>query len=224
MNGQRPRALVLVSGTGTGVGKTWVSARLAEAWRASGARVSARKLAQSFEAGAGPTDAEVLASATGEDSGEVCPRHRWYGAALAPPMAAEALGEPPPSLAELLGELSWPAEGHRADVGMVEIAGGVRSPQSADGDAAQLARLLQPDAFVLVADAELGTINLVRLTADALGEDAPTFVVLNRFEPSSDLHRRNRDWLVERDGFDVTTVEAGGTCSSLAHSIFHERS
>jgi hypothetical protein len=28
-------------------------------------------------------------------------------------------------------------------------------------------------------------------------------VVLNRFEPALDLHRRNRAWLAERDGFHV---------------------
>ncbi|MBV8560261.1 MAG: AAA family ATPase, partial [Acidimicrobiia bacterium] len=57
----RPERLVLVAGTGTEVGKTWVAARLAEALRARGTRVAARKPAQSFAPDEGPTDAEALA-------------------------------------------------------------------------------------------------------------------------------------------------------------------
>jgi len=30
-------------------------------------------------------------------------------------------------------------------------------------------------------------------------------VALNRYDADDDLHRRNRDWLSERDGFDVVT-------------------
>ena len=97
------------------------------------------------------------------------------------------LGRPPFGIGDLLEELSWPAE--QVDVGLVETAGGVRSPLAGDGDGAALSRALDPDLAVLVADAGLGTINAVRLTAEAL--DAPFVVVLNRFDPSSDLQRRN---------------------------------
>ena len=34
-------------------------------------------------------------------------------------------------------------------------------------------------------------------------------VVLNRFDHQDDLHRRNRAWLVDRDGVDVVTGVAG---------------
>jgi len=86
----------------------------------------------------------------------------------------------------------------------------VRSPQAADGDAVALGRLFRPDVVVLVADAGLGTINDVRLAVGALtaptGVPAPVVVVLNRFDPADDLHRRNRDWLVDRDGMAVVTT------------------
>src|SRR5206468_1259236 len=91
----RPRRLVLVTGTGTGVGKTWVAARLLTELRAKGVHVAARKPVQSFAAGEGPTDAEMLAAATGEDLADVCPAHRWYERPLAPPMAADVLGRAP---------------------------------------------------------------------------------------------------------------------------------
>jgi dethiobiotin synthetase len=94
------------------------------------------------------------------------------------------------------------------DVGLVEGAGGPRSPLASDGDSVDLARALRPDAIVLVADAGLGTINAVRLAHQPLAEVAPVTVVLNRFQAADDLHVRNREWLTERDGFDVTVTPA----------------
>jgi dethiobiotin synthetase len=202
---------VLVAGTGTDVGKTWVSARLVEAWRGEGLIVAARKLAQSFEPGGGPTDAEVLALASGEAAEDVCPRHRWYPVPMAPPMAAETLGMRAPLLSELVGELSFGAAGGSADsIGLIETAGGVRSPQAADADVVDLVGLMRPDRVVLVADAGLGTINSVRLSAEALEASSPwprgagrLVVVLNRFDPDEKLHVMNRDWLSRRCGLEV---------------------
>jgi dethiobiotin synthetase len=196
----RPERLVLVTGTGTEVGKTWLGAHLATELRAKGLRVAARKPAQSFAPGDGPTDADVLAAATGEDVDTVCPRHRWYEVAMAPPMAAEALGRPPIKIAELADEITVPAD---IDVGLVEAAGGVRSPLADDGDTVDLVALLKPDAVVLVADAGLGTINAVLLSFAAL---APTTmrVFLNRFDAGDALHAANRRWLSEHFRLDVT--------------------
>jgi dethiobiotin synthetase len=191
----RPARLVLVAGTGTGVGKTWLAARLLTDLRAGGTTTAARKPAQSFDPGPEPTDADVLAGASGEAPTTVCPAHRWYERAMAPFMAAEVLGRPPPLLEELVAELAWPEPG--VDVGIVESAGGARSPITADGgDTVDLALRLDPDLVVLVADAGLGTINAVRLCLAALA-GLPTAVVLNRFDTGDDLHRRNRAWLAD---------------------------
>jgi dethiobiotin synthetase len=207
-------AVVLVTGTGTEVGKTWVAAALAGALAARGLAVAARKPAQSYEPGdadAGRTDAHALAAATGEDPAVVCPPHRWYPLALAPPMAAAALGRPAFTVADLAGELrrGWPAG---ADVVIVETAGGVRSPLADDGDAVALAGHLGPHRDLLVADPGLGTINAVRLSADALTVGAPAgkppLVFLNRFDPDDALHTANRDWLGRRAGLPVVTAVA----------------
>jgi dethiobiotin synthetase len=194
---------VVVLGTGTEVGKTWVSCRLLDQLRAGGVRVAVRKPAQSFDApGPGtaqPTDADVLATASGEQPGDVCPPHRWYPLAVAPPMAAARLGRPAIRLDDLVAELRWPS-GVR--VGLVETAGGVRSPMAADADSATLAHRVAADVAVLVADAGLGTIHAVRSSADAL-TSLPLVVMLNRYDESDALHRDNREWLRQRDGFDV---------------------
>jgi dethiobiotin synthase len=195
--------VVVVAGTGTGIGKTWVTAALATALRARGLAVAARKPVQSFDPEHDTTtDAEELAAATGEDPYAVCPRHRRFPRAMAPPMAAEALGCAEFTVAELATELLQNAP--RESIVLVESAGGVRSPLAADGDTATLVAALQPELVLLVADAELGTLNLVRLSTAALAHDR-VVVYLNRFDADTELHVRNRDWLVTREGLEVVT-------------------
>lgn len=209
-DGLRPRKLVVVAGTGTEIGKTWVASRIARDLRATGYEVIARKPAQSFDPADSSTDAHVLAAATGEEPSMVCPRHRWYPAAMAPPMAAEYLERPPFSIEDLVAEIDWPLPA--PDVALVESAGGVRSPLARDGDTVTLVELLQPDIVLLVADAELGTINSVTMSLEALDRGAHVarpVVVLNRFEQIDELHRRNRDWLADHLGVDVLVTVAG---------------
>jgi len=206
----RPRRLVVVTGTGTEVGKTWVASALARRLVEAGRTVCARKPAQSFEHGddgGAVTDAHVLGSATGEAAEVVCPHNRWYPVPMAPPMAAASLGRGAPSLAELVSEIesSWP--GAAVDIGLVEGAGGVASPLGVDGDTADLARALGADSVLLVADAGLGTINLVRMSVGALAP-LPVTVYLNRFVTGDDLHEANLRWLRERDRFDVVAAVA----------------
>ncbi|HYX44470.1 MAG TPA: dethiobiotin synthase [Acidimicrobiales bacterium] len=195
----RPDHLVVVLGTATEVGKTWVGAAVLAELAAAGRRVAARKPVQSFAPGEGPTDADVLAAATGERPEDVCPAHRWYEVPMAPPMAADVLGRPPFTVADLVAELSWPGG---VDVGWVETVGGPRSPVAADGDSAGLAAAVVPDLLLLVADGRLGAINAVVLSVAAL--HAPPVVVLNHGD-GSDVWSRNRAWL-ESEGLDV----AGG--------------
>lgn len=198
----RPDRVVVVLGTGTEVGKTWVAARALSGLRARGVAVAARKPAQSAEPDdPAPSDADVLSAATGEDPLVVCPAHRRYRVAMAPPMAAAALGLEPPTIAALAAEVTWaPA----TQVGLVETAGGLLSPAATDGTGLDLARAMGCDLAVLVADAGLGALNGVRLTLAALADDPwPTLVVLNRHDPGDALHRANRTWLAERDRLDV---------------------
>jgi dethiobiotin synthetase len=200
----RPQRIILVAGTATDIGKTWVSARLLTGLREAGATVAARKLAQSFDPGddSDGLDAAVLGRASGEPPDVVCPPDRWYEVAMAPPMAAAHLGRTPFTVAQLLGELSWPAA--PVDVGLVETAGGVRSPQADDGDVTTLCEAINPDLVVLVADAGLGTINSIRLSVGVL--PGRPVVVLNRYDGLNDLHVSNRTWLTERDEFHLVAL------------------
>jgi dethiobiotin synthetase len=195
----RPDLLVVIAGTGTEVGKTWVGCQLVSELRARGLAVAARKPVQSFDPGDGPTDADRLAKATGETVTSVCPPHRWYPVAMAPPMAAEHLGLAPFTLLDLVSELHWPPG---AEVGMVELAGGPGSPLASDGDGTDLVGLLRPDLVVVVTGAGLGILSNVRLAARAFGAQL-LIVYLNRYDPAQELHERNRRWLAERDGMVV---------------------
>jgi dethiobiotin synthetase len=212
----RPERIVLVCGTGTEVGKTWVCDRLLRELRGRDLSVAARKPAQAFDIDGegvrlgGATDAEVLGAASGEHPATVCHSFRSYHRAMAPPMAAEALGLPPFTVGDLVGEMVWPSA--PVHVGVVEMAGGVRSPQAADGDTTDFVAALRPDVVVLVADAGLGTINSVRLSMDALATVTgpqpriPVIVILDRFDGHHDIHRRNREWLAVRSGYRVVTL------------------
>lgn len=192
---------MLVLGTGTEVGKTWVACRLAVALRDRELKVAARKPVLSYDPDDDPatSDASLLARATDETPESVCAPHRWYPVAMAPPMAADALGRPHFTVDELIGEMIWP---NGTAVGLVESAGGVLSPIADDGDGVSLAEQLDPDLIVLVADAGLGTINAVLLSVGVL-DPWPVVVVLNRYDQLDDLHRRNRAWLVDRAQLEV---------------------
>lgn len=201
--------LVVCAGTGTEVGKTWVGAAVLAELGRRGHTVAARKPAQSFDPAVDePRDAEVLAAATGEAPDAVCPAHRTFAVAMAPPMAAEVLGRTVPTVAELVDVIAWPEP--VPDVQWVELVGGPRSPIASDGDGVDLTEALRPDRVVLVADAGLGTVNAVLLSsAPFLELGLEPLVVLNRYDAAVDLHARNRAWLAERcPGPVVTNVDA----------------
>jgi dethiobiotin synthetase len=196
-----PPTLLAVLGTATEIGKTWCSIQLITQLKERGHSVAVRKPVQSYQVPtardtADDTDAELLAAASGEPVHTVCPPHRWYPEPMAPPMAADALGRDPIASTDLVDELHWPAE---TTVGIVETVGGVRSPMTHDIDSAGFAHLIGATHVLLVADAGLGTINAVRLSAAEMGP-IPTLVYLNRFD-ASDLHRRNLEWLQTKDGY-----------------------
>lgn len=197
-----------MTGTATEVGKTWWGRATLDILRSHGVAVAARKPAQSYEPDElGRTDAELLGHASGEAAEIVCPKHRWYPLPMAPPMAADVLGLPSFTIGELVEEMA-PAD--PAAVRLVEGAGGPRSPIATDGDSVSLGRAIDADIVVLIAPAGLGTINAVRLSAAAFGDDHPDarlIVGLNRYDAEDDLHRRNHGWLAG-EGFHLVTGPA----------------
>ncbi|HEX5385868.1 MAG TPA: dethiobiotin synthase [Gemmatimonadales bacterium] len=168
------RTTVLVTGTDTGVGKTWAGCALAHALRAVGRRVIAVK---PVESGCGDSGAEPAAGEDGERlaaaTGQAAPRRalRRFRAAIAPAAAADLESGNPSEAAgtleldQIAAEIE--AAAGDADVLLVEGAGGLLSPMAWDWTAVDLARTLDASALVIASD-RLGTINHTLLTLSAL--------------------------------------------------------
>lgn len=206
---------IAIIGTDTGVGKTWVACAIAAELLRMGYSVVARKPVQSFDEGdSDPTDAKRLASATHELSELVCSPIWSFPLPMAPPMAADILGRPKLYLSDLTAWISRSLKDSTSQFSLVELVGGVCSPQTHDGDGLDLLRLLNPTHIVLVAPSGLGSINAVRLTMRALRDDMNVavrpIVCLNRFSAENDLHQRNLNWLCDRDGYDAVGITRQG--------------
>ena len=135
----------------------------------------------------------MLAAATGEAVDDVCPPHRSYAAADGPADGRRRARPAGPDARRARRPASrWPEP--VPDVRWVELVGGPRRRWPSTATASTSTARLRPDRVVLVADAGLGTINAVSLSSapfQALGLEP--VVLLNRYDPEVDLHRRNRD-------------------------------
>ncbi|HLL21835.1 MAG TPA: dethiobiotin synthase, partial [Kofleriaceae bacterium] len=161
-----------VTGTGTGVGKTYVTAQLARDANARGDRVFAFKPIETgctrlsdgrWQGG----DQEVLAIAAGDwQTGEL---RSLYGfeRPLAP-LAAARHEQRDIDVSRIVAAFHVGAAG--ADLVLVEGAGGWRVPITDAFDMGGLAKLLGLPV-VVVATATLGTINHTLLTTEAVRHD-----------------------------------------------------
>jgi dethiobiotin synthetase len=159
---------LFVTGTDTGVGKTFVAAALARRARAVGLRVFAFKPVETgCNRGTLGDDQRVLSEAAGGwQDGLLCGAYRLESP-RAPHVAAmkEGIEIDPDLIATLVRTGSA-----QADLTLVEGAGGWRVPLTKDHDMADLARTLEAQV-VVVAKATLGTINHTLLTLEAIGRD-----------------------------------------------------
>lgn len=157
---------VLVTGTGTEVGKTVVAAVIARTAVASGLSVAVFKPAVSGldEVGDGEADHELLRRASGsqQSDDEIAPYR--YGPAVSPHLAAKLAGEAIDP-AVLLDGAQRAATG--ADVLVAEGVGGFLVPLTRDYLVRDFARDLGL-AVVVVASPGLGTINHTLLTVEAV--------------------------------------------------------
>ncbi len=183
---------LFVTGTDTGVGKTFVAAAIAGAMVRAGHRVGVLKPVATGATRVGEAwqsaDAEALIAAIGGGVGldRVTPIR--YEEPLAPPLAARRAGRPliRDEVIRAVGEaLAWWEE--RADVVVVEGVGGLLCPLAEGMTVADLAVALDFPA-VIVARRGLGTINHTLLTVEAAGLRGLRLagVVLNGATPEAD--------------------------------------
>jgi dethiobiotin synthetase len=156
-------AVLVITGTGTEVGKTIATAAVAAVAVAAGRSVAVLKPAQTGVRPGEPGDADEVLRLSGAATARELAR---YPEPLAPATAARRAGMPPVRPQEVADAAAKLAAEH--DLVLVEGAGGllVRFDDEG-GTVAEAARLLRAPVLV-VAPAGLGTLNATELTAREL--------------------------------------------------------
>jgi dethiobiotin synthase len=161
-----PRGVLFITGTGTGVGKTVVTAAIAALARARGDRVAIVKPAQTGVhpgPGSDVPDAETIERLAGVTDTHELAR---FPDPLSPEAAARVSGLPPLDLGYAADCIAKLAEAR--DLVLVEGAGGLLVRYDAAGATlADLATMVGAPVLVVVAPG-LGTLNHTALTVEAL--------------------------------------------------------
>jgi dethiobiotin synthetase len=189
---------LFVTGTDTDVGKSLVTACLAQAARDTGTVVAAKPVASGVEPGTVGDDAVLIATAAGHTP--VC--FVSFAAPLSPHRAARLEGRAPPS--SLLDDVALLS----ADTVLVEGVGGWRVPLGGGWWNDDLARATGGQVVVVAAD-RLGVLNHTLLTVEAVRRSGLQVagVVLNRGIAGEDASRaHNLDDLRELTGLPVVVL------------------
>lgn len=213
---------LFVIGTGTDVGKTYVTGLLVKALHEGGANAAYYKAAMSGntrlpDGTLHPGDAAHVKaiSGIGQPLDSMCPY--VYERAVSPHLAAWLEGEPVDRARVLAGlnELR-----QQYDFVTMEGAGGILCPLHIDAQTLWLPDLIRDTGLpcLLVADAGLGTINAVGLTAFYLrAQHIPLAgIVFNHFIPGDVMHEENRRVCEQLTGVPVVAcVQDGDTALRL---------
>ncbi|MFZ1926818.1 MAG: dethiobiotin synthase [Solirubrobacteraceae bacterium] len=198
---------LFVTGTGTGVGKTIVSAALLAAMRDAGEQVRAYKPVVTGLAeppGVWPPDHELLALAAGMNPEQVAPL--CFGPAVSPHLAGSLANEPIDTVALVERAKTTASAGETL---IVEGVGGLLVPLADDFTVRDLAvELALP--LLIAASPGLGTINHTLLTIEAAraAQLDVTAVVLTPWpsEPSP-MERSNHETIARLGAIEVATLD-----------------
>jgi dethiobiotin synthetase len=159
--------VLVVTGTGTGVGKTVVTAAVAALSRSGGQRTAVVKVAQTGLGPGQPSDLDHVQRLARVASSELVELAR-FTAALSPEAAARLESRSGPDLDRCAEQVADVATGR--DMVAVEGAGGLLVRYAASGwTLADLAARLGAPVLVVV-EAGLGTLNATALTTQALAD------------------------------------------------------
>ena len=156
-------AIVVITGTGTEVGKTVTTAAVAAASLAQGLSVAVLKPAQT---GVGPDEPGDAAEVTRLAGPVTAIELARYPEPLAPATAAKRAGAAPVGPADIAEAAAKLSAVH--DVVLVEGAGGLLVRYDEAGATLADAAELMHAGVLVVAAAGLGTLNVTALTAEAL--------------------------------------------------------
>lgn len=196
---------VFVTGTGTEVGKSVVSAVIARSAAAAGRSVAVFKPAVSGLDGGGESDHELLRRASGSAQSDEQVAPYRYGPPVSPHLAAQLAGEQidPARLLTAAGDAAAGAE-----VLVCEGVGGFLVPLTPDYLVRDLCRDLSYPV-VVVASPGLGTINHTLLTLAAVraaGLEARAVVLTPWPEAPTRMEESNRETIARLGGVQVLTL------------------
>ena len=162
---------MIVSGTGTGVGKTVVTAAVAALAVAAGQRVVVLKPAQTGVEPGEPGDLADVVRLAGEHV--IARELARYPEPLAPATAARRSGLPPLGVADVVTAVAEIEDGG-ADLLLVEGAGGLLVRLNDGGETLADVAVALGAPVLVVASAGLGVLNTAALTAEALAHRGVT--------------------------------------------------
>ena len=220
---------IMITATATDVGKTYITALLAKAMKAYGFRVGYYKAALSGAGTIAASDAGYVNAAAGLDQEENSLVSYLYQNAVSPHLAAKWEG----NLVDLTKvRRDYERVGEKYDYVLVEGSGGIVCPlRYDDGTHIFLEDIIKTLSLktLIVADAGLGAINAVTLTAEYLKSRKLDCrgVILNRFTKTP-MEMDNTAMITAITGLPVLALVAPGA-KDLAigektiRSLFEER-
>ncbi len=218
---------LFVTGTGTDVGKTYVTGLLVKALTEAGEKAAYYKAAMSGnrrtpDGALLPGDGVQVKTMAGigQPVETMCPY--VYEPPLSPHLAARLAGEEvdPDRVRQGFSALA-----EKYDYLTMEGSGGILCPITVtEGRELWLADLIRDLGLgcLLVADAGLGTLNAIGLTAFYLRKTGISLrgMILNRYDPENLMHRDNRQLCQQMTGVPVVAcVGEGDTRLTLSPEI-----
>ncbi len=222
---------LFITGTGTEVGKTYVTGLILKKFQEQGQKAAYYKAAMSgndrrADGTLIPGDALQVKtlSGIGQPLEEMCPY--IYETAVSPHLAARMEGNPV-DLNRVLENFDRLCASY--DYVTAEGSGGILCPLRFDQQKIQLEDFIKARDFgcLMVADAGLGTINAVVLTAEYMKSRGISArgIIFNHYEPGNPLHEDNRFMCQQMTGLKVVACVREGDASldmpfSLLESLY----
>lgn len=217
---------IFITGTGTDVGKTFVTGLILKKLKEHGKNAAYYKAAMSGndrrpDGSLIPGDALYVKTISGIEQPleEMCPY--IYEAAVSPHLAAK-LEHNPIDMKQVLNNLHHVNQ--KYDYVTAEGSGGILCPLRFDEQKIQLEDFIQAGNFscLMVADAGLGTINAVILTAEYMkSHNLPLKgIIFNHYEKGNTLHEDNLHMCEAMTGLKVLScVPDGATQIDIPFSL-----
>lgn len=207
---------LFITGTGTDVGKTYVTGLILKKMREKGKNAAYFKAAMSGNnrdsfGNLIPGDALQVKEMSGikQPSGEMCPY--IYEASVSPHLASKIEGNPV-NLKQLLADFDKVSR--KYEYIAVEGSGGISCPLRFDTQKVMLEDFIRACnlACLIVADAGLGAINSVVLTAEYMNRHKIPVkgIIFNHYEPGSQLHEDNMQMCESLTGLKTAACVKNG--------------